>query len=96
VFYTFAIGPEQLAKSKFENNLYYCGAVDKGSTPKFLQTMRAHGVAGTDAYADPRFSVLKPGEFQLAPDSPALSMGIKQIDLRSVGLTSEYPKRLLQ
>lgn len=95
VFYTFAIGPQQVAKSKIEHNLYYCGGVEETSTPKFLQTLRAQGVSATDAYADPMFVALKHGDFRLKPESPALKMGIKQIDLNNVGLTKAFPKTLL-
>ena len=49
----------------------------------------------TDVYADPMFVELKPGDFRLKPDSPALKMGIKQIDLKGVGLTKAFPKWLL-
>jgi hypothetical protein len=96
VFYTFAVGPQQVAKSKIEHNLYYCGGVEETATPKFLQTLRAQGVAKTDVYADPMFVDLKPGDFRLKPESPALKMGIKQIDLKGVGLTSDFPKRMLE
>ena len=95
VFYTFAVGPQQVAKSKIEHNLYYCGGVEETSTPKFLQTLRAQGVSATDAYADPMFVALKPGDFRLKPESPALKMGIKQIDLNRVGLTKAFSKWLL-
>jgi hypothetical protein len=95
VFYTFAVGPQQVAKSKIEHNLYYCGGVEETSTPKFLQTLRAQGVSATDVYADPMFVALKHGDFRLKPESPALKMGIKQIDLNSVGLTKAFPKSLL-
>jgi hypothetical protein len=96
VFYTFAVGPQQVAKSKIEHNLYYCAGVEETSTPKFLQTLRAQGVSATDVYADPMFVALKPGDFRLKPDSPALKMGIKQIDLKGVGLTKTFPKWLLE
>ena len=96
VFYTFAVGPQQVAKSKIEHNLYYCAGVEETSTPKFLQTLRAQGVSATDVYADPMFVALQPGDFRLRPDSPALKMGIKQIDLKGVGLTKSFPKWLLE
>jgi hypothetical protein len=95
VFYTFAVGPQQVAKSKIEHNLYYCGGIEDTSTPKFLQTLRAQGVSATDAYADPMFGALKRGDFRLKADSPALKMGIKQIDLSKVGLTAAFQRRLL-
>ena len=95
VFYTFAVGPEQVAKSRIEHNLYYAGGVDETSTPKFLETLRAQGVSATDMYADPMFVSLKPGDFRLKPESPAFRLGIKQIDLKGVGLTHAFPKWLL-
>jgi hypothetical protein len=95
-FFTYAVGPQQVEKSRIECNLYFCGNVEETSTPKFLQTLRAHGVSKTDVYADPMFVALKPGDFRLKPESPALKMGIKQIDLKGVGLTKDFPKRLLE
>ena len=96
-FYTFdKIGPQQLATSKVEHNLYYCGGVEDTSTPKLLQALQAQGVSRTDVYADPMFVDLKPGDFRLKPESPALKMGIKQIDLKGVGLTKDFPKWLLK
>jgi hypothetical protein len=94
VFYTYLGGPQQLATSKVDHNLYYCAGVEQTSTPKFLVDLQAQRVALTDAYADPMFVDLKPGDFRLKADSPALKMGIKQIDLKGVGLTSAFPKRL--
>jgi hypothetical protein len=95
VFYTFIIGPEQLAKTKVEKNLYYAAGVTETSTPKFLRDIQAQGVGQNDVYADPMFVDLKAGDFRLAPGSPALKMGIKQLDLKGVGLTKDFPKRLL-
>jgi len=96
VFYTFAVGPQQLAKSRVEHNLYYCGGVPETETPAFLKTLRAQGVSTTDAYADPKFVDLKAGNFRLKPESPAFKMGIKQIDLNGVGLMKNFPKWLLE
>ena len=75
ICFTFAIGPQQLAGSKLEKNLYYCGGVSETSTPKFLEEIRAQGVGQSDVYADPMLVDLKPGDFRLKPDSPALKMG---------------------
>ncbi|MGA3334226.1 MAG: right-handed parallel beta-helix repeat-containing protein [Terracidiphilus sp.] len=97
VFYTYLNGqPQQLATSKVEHNLYYAAGVEEKSTPKFLQDLQALGVARTDAYADPLFANLKEGDFRLKPDSPALKMGIKQIDLKGIGLTRDFRKSLLE
>jgi hypothetical protein len=42
------------------------------------------------------FANLKEGDFRLKPDSPALKMGIKQIDLKGIGLTRDFRKSLLE
>lgn len=39
--------------------------------------------------ADPRFVDPKNGDFRLKPDSPALALGFKPIDLKDVGLTGD-------
>ncbi|MGD0501001.1 MAG: right-handed parallel beta-helix repeat-containing protein [Bryobacteraceae bacterium] len=98
VFYTYIheLEAKQLATSKVDHNIYYAKGVEETGTPKFLADLRAVGVAQTDAYADPMFASLKPRDFRLRPDSPALKMGIKQIDLKGVGLSSTFPKWLLE
>ncbi len=52
--------------------------------------------------ADPAFenkidlrNELHPADLRLAPDSPALQIGFKPIDTSQIGLTSDYPKKLL-
>jgi hypothetical protein len=64
--------------------------------PKFLQILRQQGVAKSDVYADPMFVALNHRDFRLKPESPALKMGIKQIDLKGVGLTETFQKRLME
>ena len=85
-----------MATSKVEHNLYYAAGVEESSTPKFFQDLQALGVARTDVYADPLFANLKQGDFRLKPDSPALKMGIKQIDLKGIGLTKDFRKWLME
>lgn len=43
--------------------------------------------------ADPLFKDIKKGDFTLMPGSPALKLGIKQIDFKKIGLTKEFPKK---
>jgi hypothetical protein len=90
VFYTFAVGPQHVAKSKIEHNLYYCRGVEETGTPKFLETLRAQGVSASDVYADPMFVARESGGFGLKPDSPALKMGIKQINLKALDLRRPF------
>jgi hypothetical protein len=50
-FYTFYSGPQQLAKSKVEKNLYYCGPDSTAS--RFLEDLRRQGIAQSDIYGEP-------------------------------------------
>jgi hypothetical protein len=68
--------PCEWALNTHARKLYLWSQTDKP------EGLRAQGVAATDEYADPMFVDLKPGDFHLKPDSPALKMGIKQIDLK--------------
>ena len=43
--------------------------------------------------ADPLFKDIKNGDFTLMPGSPALKLGIKQIDFKNIGLTKDFPKK---
>jgi hypothetical protein len=90
------LGPEVFAHVEFGHNLYYDARPDKSSLPQFLREMRARGIGLTDTYADPLFVDAGRGDYRLRPDSPALKLGIKSIDLGGVGLTADFPKRLLQ
>lgn len=46
-------------------------------------------------YADPEFLDPKQNNFQLKGGSPALQLGFKEIDLNTVGLLPDFPKRWL-
>ena len=35
----------------------------------------------------------KEGDFRLNPESPALKLGIKSLDLSDVGITSDFPDK---
>jgi len=75
VFFTFSLGPHQIAKSTVERNLYF--AAGSPEITRDLSNVRAQGAGKTDVYADPLFAVVAPREFRLKPDSPALKLGIK-------------------
>ncbi len=42
--------------------------------------------------ADPMFVNAAGGDFRFKPGSPALKLGIKEIDVREIGLTKDFPK----
>ena len=67
-----------------DNNLYWCTA-DPQWGKKHLATQRAFGIEKHSICAPPDFVNLDAGDFRLAPDSPALKLGFRPIDLGSVG-----------
>ncbi len=44
---------------------------------------------------DPLFKDIENEDFTFCENSPAISMGISEIDVKNTGITSEFPKRLL-
>ena len=50
-----------------------------------LEQWRAKGMDQHSIIADPKFKNPKKGDFTLAPDSPALALGFKPIDMSKVG-----------
>jgi len=64
----------------------YDKGVDAGRQSQNLAEIRKAGVALTDIYADPLFVDWERGDFRLRPESPALKLGIKSIDVREAGL----------
>jgi hypothetical protein len=85
-----------LARSTVGHNLYYAAGVPAGEAPKVLAELRAQGVGATDMFADPLFVDWQRSDFRLKPNSPAFKQGIKPIDLTNVGLTRDFPRRLME
>jgi len=52
-----------------------------------LESWRARGHDLHSIVADPRFMSATNHDFRLQPDSPALKMGFKSLDLRAVGVS---------
>lgn len=80
------------------------GSIDKNiyfntqapDNPAILEIMNSLGHDQHSAYLDPLFEDWENGDFRLKPNSPALKMGIKSIDVREAGLTDDFPKRFLK
>lgn len=66
-------------------NLYFCKA-DPRLAQATLNKLRADGVDASSQAVDPLFVDPENGNFRFRPDSPALEMGIKPIDLSTIGL----------
>ncbi len=79
---------------EIDNNLYW---LKNGGAPTFSGASWAKWTSwGFDRHsriADPKFKDLEKEDFRLAPDSPALKLGIQPIDLSRVGLRGYEPPR---
>ena len=66
-------------------NIYYC-ASDPKLGEQMLKEEQANGVDKNSLSVDPLFVDAANGDFRLQPNSPALKLGIKSLDLSNVGL----------
>ena len=81
-----------MSKGNVDHNLYY-NLEAPNSIDVTLEGLREVGHGKNGLYADPMFVDWKNGDFRLKPESPAHKMGIKSIDVREAGLTSEFPEK---
>jgi hypothetical protein len=58
-----------------------------------LEQWQALGYDKHSLYADPLFVDPGNGDYHLKPDSPALKLGFKNFDIRSVGLLPDFPSQ---
>ncbi|MHC4361026.1 MAG: right-handed parallel beta-helix repeat-containing protein, partial [Planctomycetota bacterium] len=74
-------------------NLFYCkGDPEAGSD--FIKKMRAEkNIEEHSISADPLFVDVENGDLRLRPDSPALKLGFKPIDIAKIGLTKDFPQK---
>ena len=100
-FATYRASPKELnfdvlKPVKLNNNLYYNAGSSSPPLPSFMEEMHARGLGLGDVYADPMFVDVEHGDYRLKPDSPALKLGIKSIDVSDCGLSKDFPKWLLE
>lgn len=81
----------ELTDCDIDSNLYYSTA-DESYSQSYLQSLQARGLSQHGIAADPMFEDIDGGNFRLAPNSPALKLGIKQIDIQKTGLLKENYK----
>ena len=83
---------EYFNKCSVDQNLYFnAAAPDSKDFP--LKGLQAEGHDKNGLYSDPMFFDWKNGDFRLKPESPALKMGIKSIDVREAGITDDFPEK---
>ena len=78
--------------TKADFNLFY-NAADSNEGPEFIASMQKRGIDAHSISADPLFVDLENGDFRLKPNSPALKLGFKPIDITKIGLTNDFPKK---
>ncbi len=83
--------------TEMDRNLFYSPPAEGESEPEDpLGKLRADGYELNGAYADPLFEDIENGDFRLKPESPALEMGIRSVDISEAGLTDDFPERFKQ
>ncbi|MEC9231260.1 MAG: right-handed parallel beta-helix repeat-containing protein, partial [Bacteroidota bacterium] len=76
-----------------DTNIFYC-AQNVEQAEKFVESKRKDGIEKNSIIADPLFEDVANANFKLKPESPALKLGFKQIDMSKIGLkTDEFPKK---
>ena len=84
-----------MSSGEIDRNIY-CQLDAPEGPATTLEKVREVGHEKNGAYVDPLFEDWENGDFRLKPDSPALKMGIKSIDVSKAGLTADFPKRFLE
>lgn len=73
-----------------ENNVYFCPGTSLEDWSD-LTLFRSRGADRHSVFADPLFVDWKNRDFTLKPESPALRLRIRQVDVSSAGLTDAFP-----
>ena len=89
-----------IEESDFNLGFSDAGQFLVGVTPKgqeyrqyTLDEWRAFGFDTHSIFADPMFVDPDNGDYRLKPESPALKLGFKNLDMDSFGLTSDFPEQ---
>jgi len=79
-----------------DTNIFYC-AKNVEQAKKHIENKRKTGIEKNSITADPLFEDVANANFKLKPESPALKLGFKQIDMSKIGLkTAEFPKKYMK
>lgn len=92
-FYTrqsLAYSQEQIA-ARIDHNVYFCPGTSLENWAD-LVLFKTKGADRHSLFADPLFADWRKGDFTLKPNSPALKLGIQQVDISAAGLTDQYPR----
>jgi hypothetical protein len=82
----------KIEECNIDNNLYYdANLSDHGQAA--VEYYRTRGADKNSIVADPLFRDIKNGDFRLKENSPAYQLGFKDIDVKRIGITSDFPAR---
>jgi hypothetical protein len=80
-----------------DNNVYYSpdGRYFFGRTrnENSLETWHGRGFDTNTKFADPLFVDRENHDYRLRPESPAVAMGFREIDIGKIGLQKDFPYR---
>ncbi len=94
-FYSTVTDMAYLTDCKIDSNVYFNAEGKPAENDDILIMFHEKGFDQHSIYSDPLFEDLDNGNFRLKPNSPALKLGIKQIDFENIGLTAEFPERFM-
>ncbi len=82
----------KLEECNIDKNLYFdVNLADHGKSAVLYY--RTRGADANSIIANPLFRDIKNGDFRLNENSPAYQLGFKDIDMRRIGITSEFPTK---
>lgn len=81
---------DRLKGTETDYNLYWCPE-DPQWGQRHIDEQKANGVELHSLYVDPMFIDVENGDLRLKPESPALKLGFKPIDMAQVGLMPDHP-----
>ena len=81
--------PPELKHCEMDSNIYYATGAYQESIDQ-LADLRIKGVDFNSVVSDPLFEGLEESGFKLKDNSPAVELGVKQIDFQNIGLIKNY------
>ena len=82
-------GKPLLSECQANHNLYYCFE-DPEWGRKHLEREQRLGVEKESVSFDPLFADFENGDLRLRPESPALKLGFKPVDMSEIGLPADH------
>ncbi|OYU54902.1 MAG: peptidase [Chitinophagaceae bacterium BSSC1] len=85
----------KIEEPNIDKNLYFdANLKDHGQSA--LDYYRTRGADKNSFVADPLFRDIKTGDFRLQENSPAYQLGFKDIDVKRIGITSEFSSKFME